>query len=116
MELLLGISGVKIEDELGTIIVVEEGIEVIITLEEVIVVSNVVVDDGRVLVTVEKAVVRLTEAPSRRLVLGTVEAVVKAYLCCCWTPCRRCLVSTSQSGTACATKESLQQIALYSMY
>ncbi len=64
MELLLGTSGVKIEEELGTTIVVEEGIDVTIKLEEVIVDSNVVVDEGRVLVTVENAVVRLTEAPS----------------------------------------------------
>ena len=59
----------KIEEELGTTIVVEEGMEVIITLEEVIVDSKVMVDEGRVLVTVETAVVRLTEAPSPRLVL-----------------------------------------------
>lgn len=59
----------KIEEELGTTIVVDEGIDVIITLEDVIVDSKVVVDEGRVLVTVEISVVRLTEAPSLWLVL-----------------------------------------------
>ena len=57
-ELLVG-SGVKIEEVLGVIIVVEEGIDVTITLDEVNVVSIVVVDWSRVLVTVENEVVRL---------------------------------------------------------
>ena len=54
----------KTEEELGTTIVVDGGIDVIITLEAIIVDSKVVVDEGRVFVTVEIAVVRLMEAPA----------------------------------------------------